>query len=521
MDTNFGAHSDDDVSETAELVVRTNNVSDDDEETPEPAVTNRPLQHTAMKSLYFAHFLQTFADRMWQFAIPYLFSKLWGDNMLPQSFFCLCLYSACFLGMFAMGNWMDTTPRLKLINITIGVGSLSILASVFFFWLLLETGGHNTNGNDTEDLTITLPLLFSFAGLLITAIVAELMARTGTMAVERDWVVVIAAGDKDYQTALNSWMRRIDLSCKLGGPLFFVLIEYIIEQLYSSDGNHHDQFKIAAASVAVYNMIGWPLQLRAVRQVYQAYPELGNKVLKTDAEILLQKGRTAPHLIMYDGASAYWQHPIRNASVAYCQLWMTVLDNGTLMTAYLLWADVNILANVGSRGIGALFGIVGTFIYPVLRKSLNSGEKAGMMSLTAFFIFIATVVFVFMLPISAAIKSYVMICMVVISRAPLWSFDLSIQQILQERISEDQRGVINGVHGALCQLEMVCFLFFYFPCGEVVWCNITKQNKTDVHVHNCIDICSEVYAVPNTRICVRVVCIVRSGTILPLEKYCW
>eukprot|EP01060_Flectonema_neradi_P032914 TRINITY_DN535_c3_g1_i2.p1 TRINITY_DN535_c3_g1~~TRINITY_DN535_c3_g1_i2.p1 ORF type:complete len:496 (+),score=77.30 TRINITY_DN535_c3_g1_i2:84-1571(+) len=471
MEPNFVSYSDEEVSETAELFARTEdgveaNEGKEGDTCDADGGKSAPIQSVAERSainnLYFAHFLQTFADRMWQFAIPYLFFKLWGNNMLPQSFFCLCIYSTCFFGMFGMGVWMDTTPRLKLLNITIGVGCLSILASVFFFWMLLETGGHNDKGNDKEDLQLTLPLAISFAGLLITAIVAELMARTGTMAVERDWVVVIADGNKDYQTQLNGWMRRIDLCCKLGGPLFFVLIEYIVEKIYSGDGNNHDQFKIASASVAIYNLIGWPLQLNAIRKVYNAFPALSNKVMKTEAEMLLEKGRTAPHQILYDGASAYWHHPIRNASIAYCQLWMTVLDNGTLMTAYLLWTDVHILANVGSRGIGAMFGILGTFIFPHLRKRLNSGERAGLYSLFAFLAFIITVVIFFLLPFSASTKSYVMIVMVVMSRTPLWSFDLSIQQILQERIAEDQRGVINGVHGALCQLELVCVYFSFF-----------------------------------------------------------
>lgn len=81
--------------------------------------------------------------------------------------------------------------------------------------------------------------------LMLTVVLASierLCAITNTIAVERDWVVIIADGNgavlegksrqlckakifvAKWAIALNSQMRRIDLLCKLLGPLLISLL---------------------------------------------------------------------------------------------------------------------------------------------------------------------------------------------------------------------------------------------------------------------------------------------------------
>ncbi|KAK4981030.1 hypothetical protein LTR66_010239, partial [Elasticomyces elasticus] len=45
------------------------------------------------------------------------------------------------------------------------------------------------------------------------------------VSVERDWVVVISQDDDTVRRILNARMRRIDLFCKLFGPLAISLID--------------------------------------------------------------------------------------------------------------------------------------------------------------------------------------------------------------------------------------------------------------------------------------------------------
>lgn len=45
-----------------------------------------------------------------------------------------------------------------------------------------------------------------------------------SVAIERDWITVIADGSSAHLTTINTYMRRIDLLCKLLAPLFVSLL---------------------------------------------------------------------------------------------------------------------------------------------------------------------------------------------------------------------------------------------------------------------------------------------------------
>eukprot|EP01061_Rhynchopus_euleeides_P004407 TRINITY_DN13660_c0_g1_i2.p1 TRINITY_DN13660_c0_g1~~TRINITY_DN13660_c0_g1_i2.p1 ORF type:complete len:510 (+),score=216.90 TRINITY_DN13660_c0_g1_i2:90-1619(+) len=409
--------------------------------------------------LYAAHFLGTFGDRMWQFAIPYLFTKLWDRDMTPQSVFCLLLYLSSFFGMIQVGKWIDCTQRLVAVRTTIVLEAMCIVLSVAFFWLLLENV-YAVNGDEPDTVGIfdEWSVIFPFVCLLVTAVIAELMTKAGTIAVEKDWVVEIANGDSQLQTQLNSWMRRIDLTCKLGGPFVFVLIDTILQTVYEKS-DRKQQFLFGAAVVAVWNILSCPLELHFINTVYEAYPRLQR--LKDTGAILATNEAAAsdnPISVLMSSVKQYLRHPIMLMSVSYCQLWFTVVDNGTLMTAFLLSQNVNSFALVAGRGTGAMFGIVGTFVFPHLLAFCDGSlRKAGAMSLYSFLAIVGAIGVCFLLlPMRTA--GYVMLVTAVFSRAPLWSFDLAVQQLMQEGIDEGQRGVINGVHSSVCQL-MLMFVY--------------------------------------------------------------
>ena len=55
-------------------------------------------------------------------------------------------------------------------------------------------------------------------GIILLGCVGEVMNQAQTLALERDWVVVIAEQSGNPLKTLNMLMRRIDLSCKLLAP---------------------------------------------------------------------------------------------------------------------------------------------------------------------------------------------------------------------------------------------------------------------------------------------------------------
>ena len=482
MQDMHGMRSDDEDSrisvddEQAALNSAGNGLDDGDASSSSPPLDGKMA--SAVHALYAAHFLATFGDRMWQFAIPYLFTKLWDRDMTPQSIFCLLLYAASFFGTVQVGRWIDTSQRLPAMRLSIVLEALSILLSAVFFCVLLEAvfsasqAEDGTFVKDPNDVTLfeNGAVFGSYACLLATAVFAELMTKAGTIMVERDWVVEIADRNSTLQTTLNTWLRRIDLTCKLGGPFVFVLVDTVLQAALGSDSTpasgtvpgganptfysaKRAEFLYGIGVVVVWTILAAPLELRLIHTVYEAFPKLQR--LKDTARLDQEAPSRNPLSVFASGVTQWWRHPVRWMSLSYAQLWCTVVDNGTLMTAFLLSQNVNSFALVSGRGLGAMFGILGTFLFPHVVSRCGTIRASGAVSLYSFFVFIAVVGVCFLL-LPAIGAGYVMLVLVVFSRAPLWCFDLAVQQLMQEDIAESQRGVINGVHSSLCQLMLVC-----------------------------------------------------------------
>eukprot|EP01065_Artemidia_motanka_P035902 TRINITY_DN43806_c0_g1_i1.p1 TRINITY_DN43806_c0_g1~~TRINITY_DN43806_c0_g1_i1.p1 ORF type:complete len:502 (+),score=148.66 TRINITY_DN43806_c0_g1_i1:106-1611(+) len=413
-----------------------------------------PRDERSVVPLYLTHFLSTFGDRMWQFAVPMLFQDLWTQSLLRPAVFAFGVCLACFLAMPLIGKYVDRTPRREAMRVFICAEAIAIVVSAAFFLVLL--GCQHTEGDQVlmdDSLAVDVFLLL----LLLSAAVAELTARGGTMALEKDWVVVIADGDAEYQTHLNTRMRTIDLTCKFLGPLTFGVLRSGFNQ-----GTHY-RVVFGVVVVALWNVFVVPAELWTMNRVYESFPALAEKEPP--------KAERTSHLAnLRSGWSKYISHPIMLASVGYCLLYMTTLsDHDVLGSAFLVSVDVSELVLGLSRGVGAVMGLTGTMLFPMVLKRAGSLERAGAASVWTFFGVLFPIGVAFM--ISARSARYVMVVCVVLSRAALWSFDLSIQQIMQERIAAADRGAVNGVHSAMTQVFLmtidVCAMLFKRP--EQFW----------------------------------------------------
>ena len=63
-----------------------------------------------------------------------------------------------------------------------------------------------------------------FALIVICGCIQNLSGVALSVAIERDWVTVIAQTSSEHLTRINTYMRRIDLLCKLLAPLFVSLL---------------------------------------------------------------------------------------------------------------------------------------------------------------------------------------------------------------------------------------------------------------------------------------------------------
>ncbi|KAL2878353.1 hypothetical protein SGCOL_006324 [Colletotrichum sp. CLE4] len=164
--------------------------------------------------LYLSHFLSTWNSRMFEFGAVLYLATIFPGTLLPMSLYALTRGLSALVFAPTVGQYIDNNDRLKVVRTSIVSQRLAVSASCVVFYILL----------------IGLPLGdYGCPGLLallsIMACVEKLYSIVNMVSVEKDWVIIIAKGDIEALAVLNAQIRRIDLLCKLLGPLFIALID--------------------------------------------------------------------------------------------------------------------------------------------------------------------------------------------------------------------------------------------------------------------------------------------------------
>ncbi|EGZ25155.1 hypothetical protein PHYSODRAFT_296946 [Phytophthora sojae] len=389
---------------------------------------------------------------MWEFAVPILFMEIFVDTLLPSACFSLVMYATCLLAIPWVGRQLDAANRWKAMQFAIILENANIIASTMLLGSILLI----TNADGLHKPEWTWPLTLLFIGTLVCGGVGQVLSEAQTLGIERDWVVIIAqSSGEDRSSALaslNTILRRIDLACKLLGPLAFGVI---------MDFAGHDpttRAMIGASTVAIWNALSTPLEYFMTQDIYKLVPELatkedpdapGDKEQRQQATTADGKSTLSRYAAMW---RSYSQHPVFLLSFSYCALYMTILDNGSLNTAYLKWRGVPDSLLGLSRGAGAVFGLLGTMLFPYLRRTISRLERVAVVSIWLFWLCLAPVLVAFLLVGESRVSDYVMLCCMVGARVWLWSADLAETQIMQEWIEPSRRGVINAMQTATYQL---------------------------------------------------------------------
>ena len=73
-----------------------------------------------------------------------------------------------------------------------------------------------------------------FTVIVVGGCIHTISGTTISVAVERDWVTTIAGESSTDLTTLNTYMRRIDLFCKLAAPLFVSLLTSVASYRFAA-----------------------------------------------------------------------------------------------------------------------------------------------------------------------------------------------------------------------------------------------------------------------------------------------
>lgn len=400
------------------------------------------ISHSLTLRLYTSHFLSTWNSRLFEAGVVYFLASIFPDNLLPVSIYALSRNIAAIFFAVPVGHWIDTAHRLTVVRASIVGQRLAVAASCGLFWALLELRLGWKQSKLVDGL---------FGASVLLACVEKLAAGVNLIAVERDWVVVITERNEEARRKMNARMRRIDLFCKLLGPLTVALI--------------------AAASVkaAVYTTLGMNLasvmvEYLCIETVFRRVPGLGRPSPEESVGqsleppsmasserrsgttagdgILLQlqkwfRGVSWRTLLMIPSLRLYFNHPAVIPSFALSLLYLTVLSFSGQMLTYLLASNLNLWQVGIIRGISTIFELSATWIAPRLMKRIGV-LRTGLWSITWQMTWLAGGVSCFFYyygkgyEATSLMSAVGLVVAVTFSRVGLWGFDLSVQNIVQD-----------------------------------------------------------------------------------------
>ncbi|CAF9929510.1 MAG: hypothetical protein HETSPECPRED_007373 [Heterodermia speciosa] len=272
--------------------------------------------------------------------------------------------------------------------------------------------------------------------LCILACVEKVYSVMNLIAVERDWVIVIADDIKLDLQSLNSQIRRIDLASKLLGPLAIALLDGIStrDAIYATMG-------LSICSVT--------LEYYTVAKVYHQVPALSgfrqiDAVQHSNGDVPIATRLRSYGLAAWRGLSRYIHHEVFLPSLALSITHLTVLSFSGQMVTYLFSMGFS-SASVGlMRTASVVLEMSATWVAPWAMSKVGP-LRAGLWSINEQILLLVGAVIAFWIVKSPSMSALSLVVGVVLSRVGLWGFDLSVQILVQEGVDLEVRGTFSSI----------------------------------------------------------------------------
>jgi len=453
--------------------------------------------------VYSAHALSTWGDNMWWFAGGCYMLELHKESLRLTAIYGLVIAATVILFGASIGRWIDRTRRLTAARVFLTIQNTAVSLCA----LLLA--GFITFRNELEDEDGWVSSLVC-VGAILLASVARLASSGTNIIIQKDWVVVIADGDNDLLAKMNSILRTIEL-------VTYMLAPAAAGQLFTFLG-----FGLTGILIAGWNVGSVCLEYLLLALIYRKYPALARKkFLNSDKDAESQPAlekkikdynsdkeedcNTGIFWEAYNGWCTYMKHPVMKAGIGLACLYMTVLGFDNITYGFCLMQGVPHAALGGLVGISALVGVAGSLAYPAIRKGLGI-ERTGLVGM--FLLISASTLAVLSAflpgsPMDLSVLSLkesrdtqpaknmsknetedvnwegtsfwedytsvtVLLIGIILARFGLWIVDLTVNQLLQEKVEENVRGMVNGVQDSLNNsLDLAkCVLVILLPAQE-------------------------------------------------------
>ncbi|KAF7665745.1 hypothetical protein LDENG_00132790 [Lucifuga dentata] len=477
-------------------------------------------------------------DRMWHFAISVFLIELYGRNLLLTAVFGLVVAGSVLLLGALIGDWVDRNPRNKVAHASLFIQNISVTVCSIVLMLVFS---YKQRIEQIWDGWLTV---VCYTVVIILADVANLASTALTIAIQRDWIVVITGYNKGHLAGMNATMRQIDQVTNILAPL-------AVGQVMTLASN-----VVGCGFILGWNLVSLIVEFFFLSRVYCIVPALSVKppVEEVDQAFLQRKERKSsqgevnaeePQSLTEDkckinlqmkeiadvpmcfrrfrrlvstckdGWRAYYRQPVFLAGMGLAFLYTTVLGFDCITTGYAYTQGISGSLLSLLMGVSAITGLMGTVMFTKLRKTyglVNTGIISSCLHLGCLLLCVCSVfapgspmdlsllmpyintnssaelggmvgqrqkhtyplslgsnqpllpdrssihwtnntVLFDNVPSGTAPESYISIILlflgVITARIGLWSFDLTVTQLLQESICESERGVINGVQSSM------------------------------------------------------------------------
>ncbi|XP_061574304.1 solute carrier family 40 member 1 isoform X1 [Cololabis saira] len=483
--------------------------------------------------IYVSGALSMWGDRMWHFAISVFLIELYGHNLLLTAVFGLVVAGSVLLLGALIGDWVDRNPRNKVAHASLFIQNTSVTVCSIVLMLVFS---YKQRIEQIWDGWLTV---VCYTVVIILADVANLASTALTIAIQRDWIVVITGYNRGHLAGMNATMRRIDQVTNILAPL-------AVGQVMTLASN-----VVGCGFILGWNLVSLIVEFFFLSRVYRIVPALSVKPPTVEADqvyletiqrsesqgedsdeertedngsVQLKNGTTMPLCFRKfqwlvstckDGWRAYYRQPVFLAGMGLAFLYTTVLGFDCITTGYAYTQGISGSLLSLLMGVSAITGLMGTMMFTRLRKTyglINTGIISSCLHLGCLLLCVCSVfapgspmdlsllgpyftsnssaepgelasqrqkhTYPMMggnnqpllpdrssihwtnntllfenVPNGTAPESYISIILlflgVITARIGLWSFDLTVTQLLQETICESERGVVNGVQSSM------------------------------------------------------------------------
>ncbi|XP_045874537.1 solute carrier family 40 member 1 isoform X2 [Meles meles] len=464
---------------------------------------------------------------MWHFAVSVFLVELYGNSLLLTAVYGLVVAGSVLVLGAIIGDWVDKNARLRVAQTSLVVQNVSvILCGIILMMVFLHKN---------ELLTMYHGWVLTSCYILIITIanIANLASTATAITIQRDWIVVVAGGDRSKLADMNATIRRIDQLTNILAPM-------AVGQIMT-----FGSAVIGCGFISGWNLVSMCVEYFLLWKVYQKTPALAVKAaLKVEEAELKQlnlqketepKSLEGTHLMgekspaaheledepepscasqmaepfrtFRDGWVSYYNQPVFLAGMGLAFLYMTVLGFDCITTGYAYTQGLSGALLSILMGASAVTGIMGTVVFTWLRRKcglVRTGLISGFAQLSCL---ILCVISVFMpgSPLDLSVSPFedirsrfiqteplstmnptkipeiiltteihvsngsapaniipemspksvpiisvsLLFAGVIAARIGLWSFDLTVTQLLQENVIESERGIINGVQNSM------------------------------------------------------------------------